>query len=374
MAGMARIGIIVRGGLIGLMLAAYGCRNESRSASGVQTGPQATVVKTPEDKTGSQNMQPPVAEVHTRQDQSIQSKPDESQPVVDLTLRFAPGAAATYKVAVEQGKSVAWQGAASTRPAGFEDGRTDSRIEMTFGQEVQTVDPVGDAVVKITIQALKYFNRVHNKVGSDFDSTRPADQENPLAKLIGQSYRIKLSRRGDVPAIVEATQARSAVPASSPAFAMVQRLLSEDGIRERHTIPALAALSEGQVRPGQSWTNEKSFSFSWMGSKSFERVYTLRKVSEGDGGRLAMVEMKAIPAAGQPQGAQTTGAFAGIADNTSNYDGRFVFDLETGRVREYSEQMRTEWVVPDPEAIEGRADPAAVKMAASWLRQVELVK
>ncbi len=166
MAGMARIGIIVRGGLIGLMLAAYGCRNESRSASGVQTGPQATVVKTPEDKTGSQNMQPPVAEVHTRQDQSIQSKPDESQPVVDLTLRFAPGAAATYKVAVEQGKSVAWQGAASTRPAGFEDGRTDSRIEMTFGQEVQTVDPVGDAVVKITIQALKYFNRVHNKVGS----------------------------------------------------------------------------------------------------------------------------------------------------------------------------------------------------------------
>ncbi len=68
------------------------------------------------------------------------------------------------------------------------------------------------------------------------------------------------------------------------------------------------------------------------------------------------------------------GAFAGIADNTSNYDGRFVFDLETGRVREYSEQMRTEWVVPDPEAIEGRADPAAVKMAASWLRQVELVK
>ena len=34
----------------------------------------------------------------------------------------------------------------------------------------------------------------------------------------------------------------------------------------------------------------------------------------------------------------------------------------------------TEWVVPDPEAIQGKADPAAVKMAASWLRQVELVK
>ena len=184
-----------------------------------------------------------------QQPQSVQSKPDESQPPVDLTLRFSPGAAATYKVVVEQGKSVAWQGAASTRPAGFEDGRTDNRSEMTFGQEVVSVDPVGDAVVKITIQALKYFNRVHNKVGLDFDSTRPADQENPLAKLIGQSYQIKLSRRGDVPGIVEATRARSAVPASSPAFAMVQRLLSEDGIRERHTIPALAAL---QRRSGAS--------------------------------------------------------------------------------------------------------------------------
>jgi hypothetical protein len=374
MAGMVRVGIIVRGGLIGLMLAAYGCRSESGRASGVQTEPAAAVVETQEDKTGSQETQPSAAGAQAQQDQGAESKPDESKPPVDLTLRFSPGAAATYRAVVEQGKSVVWQGAASTRPAGFEDGRTDNRIEMTFGQEVQTVDAVGDAAVKITIQALKYLNRVHNKVSLDFDSTRPADQENPLARLVGQSYQIKLSRRGDVLAIVEATEARSAVPASSAAFAMAQRLLSEDGIRERHTIPALAALSEGQVRPGQSWADTKSFSFSWMGSKSFERLYSLREVSEGDGGRLAVVEMKAIPAAGQAQGPQAMGPFAGAFDNTSNYDGRFIFELENGRVREYSEQMRTEWLVPDPEAIRGKADPAAVKMAASWLRRIELVK
>lgn len=373
MAGTARIGIIVRGGIIGLLLATCGCRSESRSASGLRTEPQAAV-KTQEGKTGSPQMQPPASGVQVQQPQSDQSKPDESKPPVDLTLRFSPGAAATYKITVEQGKSVAWQGAASTRPAGFEDGRTDNRSEMTFGQQVVSVDPVGDAVVKITIQGLKYFNRVHNKAGLDFDSTRPADQENPLAKLIGQSYQIKLSRRGDVLGIVEVSQARSAVPPSSPAFAMVQRLLSEEAIKERHTVPALAALAGGQARPGQSWSSEKSFSFSWMGSKSFERIYTLREVSASDGGRLAVVEMKAIPAAGPSQGPQAMGAFAGIADNTSNYEGRFVFELENGRVREYSEQMGTEWVVPDPEAIQGKADPAAVKMAASWLRRVELVR
>jgi hypothetical protein len=203
---------------------------------------------------------------------------------------------------------------------------------------------------------------------------RQADQENPLAKLIGRSYQIKLSRRGEVLEIVDAAQARSAIAPSSPAHPIAQRLLSDDGIRERHIIPALAALTEGQVRPGQSWSNEKSFSFSWMGSKSFERVYTLREISEGDGGRLAVVDMKAIPAAGQAQGPPAMGPFAGAFDNTSNYDGQFVFDLGQGQVREYSEQMRTEWIVPDPEAVQGKSDAAAIKMAANWLRRVELVK
>jgi hypothetical protein len=158
---------------------------------------------------------------------------------------------------------------------------------------------VGDAVVRITIQALKYFNRVHNKVGLDFDSTRPADQENPLAKLIGQNYQIKLSRRGDVLGIVEATQARSAVPASSPAFAMMQRLLSEMG-------------SSGIIGVG---IPRKEVLTGWMAKSSgmgsnFEQC-TLRR-SPGDGGRLAGRD-KQIPAAGN----RAATAATGIADNTS---------------------------------------------------------
>jgi len=173
---------------------------------------------------------------------------------------------------------------------------------------------------------------------------------------------------------VDAAEARSAIPADSPAYSTAQRLLSDDGIKERHILPPLAALTEDQVRPGQSWTSVKSFSFSWMGSKSFERVYTLREVSEGNDGRLAVVDMKAIPAAGQTPGPQAMGPFAGSLDNTSDYDGRLVFELENGRVREYSEQMRTEWLMLDPEAAQGKADPAAVKMGATWLWRLELVK
>ena len=336
MVRVVRIGIILRGGLIGLLLAACGCRSESQSVSRVPAEPAA----------------------------------------VDLTLRFSPGPAGTYTAVVEQGKGVFWQGAESAKPKGFEDGRTDNRTEMTFGQEVLSVDPAGDAVVRITITALKYFSRVHNKVSVDFDSARQADQDNLLAGLIGQSYQIKLSREGEVAGIVEATQARSAIPAGSPAYQIAERMLSDDGIRERHIIAALAALPEDQVRPGQSWSSEKSFSFSWMGSKSFERIYTLRDVSGGGGERLATIEMKAIPALGQPQqqGLPAMGPFAGAFDNTSNYDGRCVFELANGRVRECTEQMRSEWVMMDPEAVQKGSVPGAVKMTASWSRRLELVK
>ena len=327
------IGIIL-GGVLGLLLSACGCRSESQSLSPVPPAPATA----------------------------------------DLRLRFSPGQTDTFRTVLEQGKSVLWYGPEATKPDGFEDGHTDNRTEMTFGQEVLSVDPAGDAVVRITITALKYLNRIHNKVGVDFDSARQTDQDNPLTKLIGQSYQIKLSRRGDVSSIVEAAQARSAIPASSPAYQIAERMLSDDGIRERHTIAALAALREDQVRPGQTWSSEKSFSFSWMGSKSFERIYTLRDISEGSGGRLATIEMKAIPAAGQPQRPSAAGPFAGAFDNTSNYDGRCLFEIANGRLRECTEQMRSEWVMMDSEAGQNGTAPRAVKMAASWSRRLELAK
>jgi hypothetical protein len=354
MGRMVKVSAVVGGGLIGLTLVACGCRSENPPASSVRTEPTATT-------------QTPQAAV-------AQNQSDESKPAVDLALRLSPGPAGTYRAVVEQGKSVSWQGADSTRPKGFEDGRTDNRVEMTFGQEVLSVDPAGDAVVRITIEGLKYFNRVHNTVGVDFDSTRQADRDNPLAKLIGQSYQIRLSRRGDVLAIVEASQARSAIPTSSPAYQTAQKLLSDDGIRERHIVAALAALPRDPVRIGQNWSSEKSFSFSWMGSKSFERVYTLRDVSEGDGGRLATIEMKAIPAVGQSQGQPALGPFAGAFDSVSDYDGRCLFEIEAGRVRECTEQMHAEWVVMDQDAIQNGSVPGAVKMGASWARRLELVK
>jgi hypothetical protein len=291
-----------------------------------------------------------------------------------LALRFPAGQITTYRAGLEQGRSVTWAGVESTKPAGFKDGHTGNHVELVFEQEVESVDAAGDAVARITIRTLTYLNRVHNNVTLDFDSARPEDRDSPLARLIGQTYRIRLSRKGDVLGITDIDAPRAAIAGDAPANQVAQRLLSDEEIRNRHGIPALMALEEEQVRPGQSWSDQKSFSFSSMGAKSFERVYTLGSVSHSDHGRLATVEMKAIPAAGQLQGRSMVGPFAGTTDSVDRYDGRLVLDLESGQVRECADQMRTEWVIVDPQSAQGETELAAVRMAAMQVRRLEQVR
>ena len=86
--------------------------------------------------------------------------------------------------------------------------------------------------------------------------------------------------------------------------------------------------------------------------------------------------MKAIPSAAQAeqwQKQQAVNPFASMSDHTDSYEGRLVFDLDRGQVREYVEQMQNEWVIADPTAVQaGR--PAAIKMAARRLHRLEQVE
>ena len=112
-----------------------------------------------------------------------------------------------------------------------------------------------------------------------------------------------------------------------------------------------------------------------MGLKGYERVYTLKQVRPDNGAR-ALVEMKAIPSAAmarQLHKRQSTNLPPGLFDNTDDYRGRLDFDLAAGRIREYGEEMWTEWVMVDPAAMQGAAPPVAVKMGARRLHRLELV-
>jgi hypothetical protein len=326
---------------------------------------------------------------------------------VELALKFVPGQAATYRITTELHKSVEWKGSAAARPAQFSDGRTGSHVELTFEQRVQQVQEDGSAVLGITITGLKYVGEVVNKVVLDFDSAGAGDPNSPLTALVGRSYQVRMAPTGQVLEIAGAEPLRQAVQGDGPAQRVARRLVSDEEIRNRHEIAALSALKDRPVRPGQTWSSLRTFSFDDLGTKTYERVYTLKKVGcalhtdskvpEVAGGgvqstpyttanrqpptadsesTVAIVEMKAIPSAARAEELQQRPAvnpFARMSDNRDSYEGRLVLDLDRGQVREYVEQMQNEWIIADPAALQtGQA--AAIQMAARRLHRLEQVR
>ncbi|MEN6575410.1 MAG: DUF6263 family protein [Phycisphaerales bacterium] len=360
-----------------LLLVICGCQKDRATAPAATVEPpaQAAVATEPSVAPPVENA-PPEATPDVPEAEAVVVEPNEGGPKVRLVLGFAPGQVATYKVTTEAEKRVEWMGSESARPANYTGGRSGNRVEITFEQRVQGIRDNGNAVLEITIRALKYAGQVQSRMVFEFDSGKPQDQDNELAALIGKSYGLEMSPQGKVVALVGMESVRQAVKAGSPVQSVASKLFLEEVVRDRHEVPPLSALKEGQVRPGQSWSDLKSYTFGEMGLKGFERVYTLRQVAAEDG-RRALVEMKAIPSAAMAeemhkrQGASLP---PGLFDNTEDYQGRLDFDLDAGRIREYGEEMWTEWVIVDPAAMQGTAQPAALKMGARRLYRLELVQ
>ncbi|MBP7053492.1 MAG: hypothetical protein KBE65_20985 [Phycisphaerae bacterium] len=332
-----------------LLLAVSGCQREGATAPAVNVEPSEAREASPE--------------------------PNDAGLPVHLVLMREPGDVVTYKVTTEVQKSVEWIGPQESRPAGYADGRSGNHVEITFEQRVKEVRANGNAVLEITIQALKYVGQIQSNVVFEFDSSDSQDQDNGLAALVGARYSVEMSPRGEVIALLDMESIRQAVKTGPPAQDVAARLFSEEVVRDRHEVPPLMALKDGTARPGQSWSNLKSFAFGAMGVKSFERVYTLQPFKEGDG-RVARVAMKAIPSAAMAEELHKRRAASlppGLFDNAEDYQGRLDLDLDRGRIREYGEEMWTEWVVVDPGAAQGVAQPAALKMGARQLHRLERV-
>jgi hypothetical protein len=287
---------LVRGIALCLLLMVHGCQSIRTAAPAAQGGLEADRTEAVEPQADLPAESPaPLAADGMREPQVVEPGPDPNEAVapVELVLRFSPGQAASYKATMEAEKSVEWLGSASDMPPGYADGQTGNYAEITFTQHVREVRDDGHAVLEIEIESLAYRGQVQSRVALDFDSGRAQDRDHPLAALIGRSYRLEVSSHGRVVALLDMESVRQAVQVGTPAYGVAARLFSEEMVRDRHEAPPLAALKEGQAGPGQSWSDEKSFSFGDMGMKGYERVYTLSEVE--DDGRSAVIEMTAIP-------------------------------------------------------------------------------
>jgi hypothetical protein len=287
-------------------------------------------------------------------------------PAVKMALKFKVGDSATYRVISENDKSVEWEGSHPSKPKEFTGGHTGNKTETTFTQQIQSIDDKGNAVVKITIKQLKYVTTIKNNVVTDFDSSSGKDKDNPLNKLIGQSYTIEMTPSGKVSRIIDANEALATVGSASADDKIAAGLLSLKAITQRHTIPTLPDADKNQLRTGDKWSSIEDFSFDMMGAKSYEKIYTLKEIKNVDNRRIAIAQMEAVPSAENAkklQEEQPASFFANFADNKETYTGELKLDLTNGKIEECHENLTTEWTIVDPNPKEGE-QPAAMKMAA----------
>ncbi len=304
-------------------------------------------------------------------------EPEEQQPTVKLALKFTPEDLTTYKVTTETEQSVIWEGPATNRPKSFIGGHSGNRIEMTFTRLIQSVDDQDKAVAEITIKGLKYLTKVRDNIVLDFDSSREKDRNNPLGKLIGQSYTIEITTSGQVSKVIDVSSARTAVEGSASANQRAAQLLSTKVIKEQHSIPALPATEKNQLHTGESWRNIKTFSFGPMGSKSYERIYELKEIKDVDERRTAIVEMSVVPSsekAMELHKEQVISFFSQMFDNPIEiYTGQLKLDLTAGKIEQYFEEFRSEWVAVDTMPGKESEEPDTLRMGAIRLYRIERI-
>jgi hypothetical protein len=290
---------------------------------------------------------------------------EESGASVKMMLKFTPTDSTIYRVITENDKSVEWESTDANKPKDFTGGHSGNKIEMTFIQRIQSVDDKGNAAVKITIKHLKYLITIKNETVMDFDSSSEKDRDNPLNRLIGQSYTIEMTPSGKVSKIIDANEVRAVIESAPVTNRTASGLLSDKAITERHTIRSLPDADKNQIHIGDSWSSIENFSFDIMGAKSYEKIYTLEKVEDVDDQRIAIARMEAVPSvenAKELLGEQSTTFFANMSDNTQTYTGELKLDLTDGKIEECSEKLTIEWIIIDPNPKKGES-PAALKMA-----------
>jgi hypothetical protein len=216
--------------------------------------------------------------------------------------------------------------------------QTKTLIRVGFTQKVTAVDDKGVASADVTIDSLSVYMTNKNEVKLSYDSAKPEDKANPLAKLIGQRYTVQIAPEGKVVAF-NSDAAKKAVTAGFEAR-LAERIVSEEGIRERHEIPALWGAGKGGAK---TWTQVVPSPPGLLAPKSYQKTYTMTGVETKNGQKVAVVTMNAKesaePVEGQKTSAAGMGMFAKMFDSEDVYTGKLLLDMNSGEVIKYDETL-----------------------------------
>ena len=288
----------------------------------------------------------------------------------ELSLNLKQGDITTYKSTIESFRIIKYEGPNSEISDTLKDGQAGIKIEMVFSQQIEGVDKAGNANANITIKQLKYHSEIFKKPSFDFDSTAQTGRNSALTKLIGSSYKISIGTDGKVASVIDTSQARAAIKGAVAGEKLALYLLRPDQIMARHSI---AALPSDKEKRSEKWSNIKSFNLNTMGVKSYERIYTLKKIS----GNNATIEMNGIPSSkleeGTKESVSSMNPMEKMFDNVETYTGQLVVNLDNGKIEKYFENLDTKWIMVMPaEKGSGAEEPDVMTM--NFINNISLEK
>lgn len=294
------------------------------------------------------------------------------QQKISLQLRPAEQEQATYKVLTESQRTLSYEGTFDNKES-LKGGSNINKVEMTFTQQIQNVSKEGNITAKITIESLKVSSVTRDELTFSYDSSNEKDNKSPMARMIGQSYVIELSTQFQVIRVVDAASARKAAAGTDEAQRRAQLLLTDDEIKERHSVAGIGSKQVSAAEVGDTWSDIKDFSFPIMGTKSYERIYTLEEIKPQDSGRIAVIDMKALPSVSAGESSRAS-ALMDMSDNIRTYQGKLEINIDAGLIQSYLEQFDSEWIFVDPEhKPDDPAPPAAFRLGAVRLYSLERI-
>ena len=117
--------------------------------------------------------------------------------------------------------------------------------------------------------------------------------------------------------------------------------------------------------------------FGKMGLKSYEKIYTLEKVQDVGGRKIAVIDMNAIPTSEVEPKYANQQAEVGVPkmfDTNDSYKGGGEIDLKLGRIENYHENFQANWFVALPAKANDTGEPVVLNMIATRVYSLERLK
>lgn len=290
-------------------------------------------------------------------------------PQADLSLKFNPNQVTTYKVITQATKMFKFEQPSLDK---VREDQTGTNMEVVFDQQITNVDQKGDAIAQITLKDIKYKAVEKGEVKFDFDSSRDADKKQKFAKLLGQTYKIRITKSGAIQ-VIDAKDARNAVKGGYDGT-VAKGFLRDDTIQKRHEILALPT-EKTSVAKGDSWSSVTASPPGMLAPKSYKKTYTLTNVKDQGSAKLAIVDMTAgtsdTPAEDLPKDTSGMGPFAKMFDTEETYTGQMTLDTQTGKVLTYNEKLDVKYIAAETSA-EQKSDKGPDTLTMGFIYAVDM--